>query len=388
MCLRRPRWWRVPGRTGRQRSGVAHSRVRLQGKQQLSALPTPDAAHLPWPTLRCATRSCMRAERGAGTTSCILCNEPGSHAMHAANYPRRRAERGAAGGAGHERGHAAALAHQHAGEGGRRGASGTLAEGSRLAPAPQGCIATHCWQPADHMLATALARQHAALTLHFDVTLFGASCSPASLQRYGPPPSYPSLKIPGLTAPIPPGSQFGYHPGVWGAGVGACLRAWVGPASPLATQTVAGKLRCDSLDTLVHPPNSVPPLPVCPLCRRLGQATCGRVWAPHLRRRVWAGGGARGRGRAGVLLLCFDFPLWAWLLVIGLGEGALWTGYCKRVAGASTRCRCCVPAVATACPPRRTLPLLAPHLPSPTNTVAGAGPGPHVPPTQKLRPPS
>eukprot|EP00887_Chlorella_sp_A99_P008170 scaffold12.g8170.t1 len=37
-----------------------------------------------------------------------------------------------------------------------------------------------------------------------------------NMQRYGPPPSYPSLKIPGLNAPIPPGSQFGYHPGGWG----------------------------------------------------------------------------------------------------------------------------------------------------------------------------
>ena len=35
-------------------------------------------------------------------------------------------------------------------------------------------------------------------------------------QRYGPPPSYPLLKIPGLSAPIPPGAQWGYHPGGWG----------------------------------------------------------------------------------------------------------------------------------------------------------------------------
>ena len=32
-------------------------------------------------------------------------------------------------------------------------------------------------------------------------------------QRYGPPPSYPHLKIPGLNAPVPPGGSFGYHPG-------------------------------------------------------------------------------------------------------------------------------------------------------------------------------
>ncbi|WPT11349.1 Splicing factor 3B subunit 2 [Picochlorum sp. SENEW3] len=37
-----------------------------------------------------------------------------------------------------------------------------------------------------------------------------------AMQRYGPPPSYTSLRIPGLNAPIPPNAQFGYHPGGWG----------------------------------------------------------------------------------------------------------------------------------------------------------------------------
>jgi len=37
-----------------------------------------------------------------------------------------------------------------------------------------------------------------------------------NMQRYGPPPSYPNLKIPGLNAPIPDGARFGYHPGGWG----------------------------------------------------------------------------------------------------------------------------------------------------------------------------
>lgn len=38
-----------------------------------------------------------------------------------------------------------------------------------------------------------------------------------NMQRYGPPPSYPSLKIPGLNAPLPsPECQYGYHPGGWG----------------------------------------------------------------------------------------------------------------------------------------------------------------------------
>jgi splicing factor 3B subunit 2 len=36
------------------------------------------------------------------------------------------------------------------------------------------------------------------------------------MQRHGPPPSYPGLRIPGLNSPIPPGSQWGFHPGGWG----------------------------------------------------------------------------------------------------------------------------------------------------------------------------
>lgn len=37
-----------------------------------------------------------------------------------------------------------------------------------------------------------------------------------NMQRHGPPPSYPHLKIPGLNAPIPEGASWGYHPGGWG----------------------------------------------------------------------------------------------------------------------------------------------------------------------------
>jgi len=35
-------------------------------------------------------------------------------------------------------------------------------------------------------------------------------------QRFGPPPAYPDLKIPGLNAPIPPGHEYGYGDGQWG----------------------------------------------------------------------------------------------------------------------------------------------------------------------------
>ena len=37
-----------------------------------------------------------------------------------------------------------------------------------------------------------------------------------AMQKYGPPPSYPHLRIPGLNAPIPEGAQWGFHPGGWG----------------------------------------------------------------------------------------------------------------------------------------------------------------------------
>ncbi|VDM58957.1 unnamed protein product [Angiostrongylus costaricensis] len=37
-----------------------------------------------------------------------------------------------------------------------------------------------------------------------------------AMQRYGPPPSYPNIRIAGLNAPIPEGCAFGYHAGGWG----------------------------------------------------------------------------------------------------------------------------------------------------------------------------
>lgn len=38
----------------------------------------------------------------------------------------------------------------------------------------------------------------------------------ANMQRFGPPPSYPTLKIPGLNAPLPLGAEWGWHVGGWG----------------------------------------------------------------------------------------------------------------------------------------------------------------------------
>lgn len=37
-----------------------------------------------------------------------------------------------------------------------------------------------------------------------------------NMQRFGPPPSYPNLSIPGLNAPLPEGCTYGYHLNGWG----------------------------------------------------------------------------------------------------------------------------------------------------------------------------
>lgn len=37
-----------------------------------------------------------------------------------------------------------------------------------------------------------------------------------NMQRFGPPPAYPKLKIPGVNCPIPPGARYGFGPGEWG----------------------------------------------------------------------------------------------------------------------------------------------------------------------------
>lgn len=37
-----------------------------------------------------------------------------------------------------------------------------------------------------------------------------------NMQRFGPPPSYPNMRVPGVNAPIPPGSSWGFQPGQWG----------------------------------------------------------------------------------------------------------------------------------------------------------------------------
>ncbi|MQM18652.1 hypothetical protein Taro_051647 [Colocasia esculenta] len=64
-----------------------------------------------------------------------------------------------------------------------------------------------------------LLRGYVEISKRFtELELVGASSDSGSCSmwgrslRYGLPPSYPHLKIPGLNAPIPPGASFGYHP--------------------------------------------------------------------------------------------------------------------------------------------------------------------------------
>jgi splicing factor 3B subunit 2 len=62
------------------------------------------------------------------------------------------------------------------------------------------------------------------------------------MQRYGPPPAYPSLKVPGVNAPIPKGAAWGMHPGGWGtAPVDAMGRGVYGDVFG----TVTAQLRSD-----------------------------------------------------------------------------------------------------------------------------------------------
>lgn len=63
-----------------------------------------------------------------------------------------------------------------------------------------------------------------------------------NMQRYGPPPSYPTLRIPGLNAPIPKGTSFGFHPGGWG--------------KPPVDEVRAGLSSVGTLRDLSHHPNA------------------------------------------------------------------------------------------------------------------------------------
>ena len=54
-------------------------------------------------------------------------------------------------------------------------------------------------------IPSALAEEDAAVRLHRPPPVYFCNI----LRRYGPPPSYPGMKIPGLNAAIPSGAQWG-----------------------------------------------------------------------------------------------------------------------------------------------------------------------------------
>jgi hypothetical protein len=60
---------------------------------------------------------------------------------------------------------------------------------------------------------------NAASAFNASSTAIGLNTPPpwlVNMQRYGPPPSYAGMRIPGLNAPIPQGARFGFGPGEWG----------------------------------------------------------------------------------------------------------------------------------------------------------------------------
>lgn len=65
------------------------------------------------------------------------------------------------------------------------------------------------------------------------------------MQRLGPPPAYPKLRIPGVNSPIPQGAQWGYHPGGWGRApvdeMGRPIWGWVEELPPDPDQIAIDK---------------------------------------------------------------------------------------------------------------------------------------------------
>ncbi|BFZ55593.1 hypothetical protein PYCC9005_002634 [Savitreella phatthalungensis] len=68
--------------------------------------------------------------------------------------------------------------------------------------------------------ATVLHRQPGRLSDELQEALGIVPGSPPpwlfAMQKLGPPPAYPALRIPGVNAPLPSGAQWGYHAGGWG----------------------------------------------------------------------------------------------------------------------------------------------------------------------------
>jgi splicing factor 3B subunit 2 len=53
-----------------------------------------------------------------------------------------------------------------------------------------------------------------------------------AMQRFGPPPSYPNLRVPGVNAPLPSGAEVGMHAGGWGRPGEASMQGGLDDAPP------------------------------------------------------------------------------------------------------------------------------------------------------------
>lgn len=65
--------------------------------------------------------------------------------------------------------------------------------------------------------------------------------------RYGPPPSFPNLVVPGVNAHVPEGAALGFQPGGWGKPPGLDqLKLW--GVTPRFEEVVLGEDQLEGLD--------------------------------------------------------------------------------------------------------------------------------------------
>lgn len=69
-----------------------------------------------------------------------------------------------------------------------------------------------------------------------------------NIQKYGPPPAYPHMRIPGYNAAIPEGAQWGFHPGGWGKPPADAPAVAYGSASGPRPDVSAIKLLLEPVD--------------------------------------------------------------------------------------------------------------------------------------------
>lgn len=66
-----------------------------------------------------------------------------------------------------------------------------------------------------------------------------------ALQKWGAPPAYPHMRIPGFNAPIPEGAQWGFHAGGWGK---PPMETFVSPASTGSKDTARVQLMLEPVE--------------------------------------------------------------------------------------------------------------------------------------------